>query len=191
MDLSIQNKLKPTKGCFLLAEPFLQEEHFHRSVIYLCEHNEDGTFGFVLNKFIEKAPLEFTDNFPGKNLTVCSGGPVDENNLFYIHKSGNLIEGSHEIGKDLFIGGNFDQIQELINSNKLSENDILFFLGYSGWTKNQLEQEVKNNSWLVVHSDKTLKHLFSFNKNLWKDLMKEQGKKYEIMSKFPDNHLWN
>jgi putative transcriptional regulator len=191
MDLSVQNTLEPKKGCFLLAEPFLQEEHFHRSVIFLCEHNEEGSFGFVLNRFIEVVPSELAKQFPSKELKICLGGPVDENNLFYIHKSKELIDNCHEISNGLCIGGDFEQVKELMNQDILKEDQIIFFLGYSGWTQKQLEEEIEAKSWLVAEIKDPTKHLFSKKRDLWKTLMSEQGKRHEIMSKFPDNHLWN
>lgn len=191
MDLRVQNKLEPKKGRFLLAEPFLQESHFHRSVIFLCEHNEEGTFGFVLNKFLEVIPTELTEQFPGKNLTVCVGGPVDEGNLFYIHKSPDLVENSYEIGKDLYMGGDYDRIKELVNSGIIEENEVLFFLGYSGWSPKQLEEEIEGHSWLVAETDNPSQHIFSFDENLWKTLMSEQDKRHKMMTNFPENPMWN
>lgn len=191
MDLSFKNSIPPKKGRFLLAEPFLQEEHFHRSVVFLCEHNEEGTFGFVLNKYLEVLPPELVEHFPNKNLNVCIGGPVDENNVFYIHQYGDIIENCFAIQDDLFIGGNYEQIKESVNSGEISTDKIVFFLGYSGWSKNQLQNEIDEKAWLVAQSKNPDKHIFSKKENQWKELLAEQGRRYEIMSKFPDNHLWN
>ncbi|MCB0477918.1 MAG: YqgE/AlgH family protein [Crocinitomicaceae bacterium] len=191
MDLSVQNKLEPRKGRFLLAEPFLQEQHFHRSVVYLCDHNEEGSFGFVLNKYLEISPTELVEKIPNKDLQISIGGPVDDSSLFYLHKSGDLIENAIPIADDIFIGGSFETVAELLTSGKINENEISFFLGYSGWSENQLNQEIESKSWLVAESADPAKYIFGKDKDLWKNLMAEQGRRHEILSKFPDNHLWN
>lgn len=191
MDLSVQNTLKPEKGRFLLAEPFLQEQHFHRSVVFLCDHNEEGSFGFVLNKYLEVNPTELIEKIPEKSLQISVGGPVDDSSLFYLHSSGDLIENAIPITDKIFLGGSFDSVRELLNTGVLTENQISFYLGYSGWTAKQLEGEIKEKSWLVAESKHPEKYLFGQDKDMWKNLMAEQGGRHEIMSKFPDNHLWN
>ncbi len=191
MDLKVHNTLKPEKGRFLLAEPFLQEEHFHRSVVFLCEHNEEGTFGFVLNKILEVPPTEIAEKIPDKGLHFSLGGPVDHSSLFYIHQAGNLISDSFHVCDDIYLGGSFEEVKELMNTGVLTEEQIIFFLGYSGWSDGQLMDEIKEKSWLVVKSSNPAKHIFSGDKDLWKNIMSEQGEHHKIMSNFPDNHLWN
>lgn len=191
MDLSVQNKLEPQKGRFLLAEPFLQEEHFHRSVVFLCDHNEEGTFGFVLNKYLEVMPTELTERMPNSALQISIGGPVDDSSLFYLHSRADLIENSISISENIYLGGSFEDVRENINQGKLKTNEISFYLGYSGWSENQLKEEIELKSWLVAEASDPGKYIFGEDKDLWKNLMSEQGKKYEFMSKFPDNHLWN
>ncbi|MEZ4937380.1 MAG: YqgE/AlgH family protein [Crocinitomicaceae bacterium] len=191
MDLSVQNKLDPKKGRFLLAEPFLQEQHFHRSVVYLCDHNEEGSFGFVLNKYLEVSPTELVEKFPNKNLQISIGGPVDESSLFYLHNAGDLIENAIQISNTIYLGGSFENVIDLLNSNKINENNISFYLGYSGWSEYQLIEEIDQKSWLVAETDYPEEYIFQKDKDLWRKLMSEQGKRHAIMSNFPDNHLWN
>lgn len=191
MDLNVQNKLEPKKGRFLLAEPFLQEEHFHRSVVYICEHNEEGTFGFVLNKLLEVPPAEITDKIIDKNLKFSLGGPVDNSSMFYLHQFGDKVENAYRVDKNIYLGGSFDDIKNSINSGDINDDQVLFFLGYSGWAEGQLDEEIKEKSWLVVESKTPEKHIFAPDIDLWKTLMAEQGSHHKFISKFPDNHLWN
>lgn len=191
MDLNVRNHLEPAKGRFLLAEPFLQEEHFHRSVVFLCEHNEEGTFGFILNKHLEVPPSEITDKIPDKFLRFSLGGPVDNSSLFYIHRSGDLIANSYHVSGDIYLGGDFNDVKSLLNEGKLEENEIIFFLGYSGWSNGQLKDEIEDKSWLVVNSKNPEKHIFSNDDDLWKNIMSEQGSHHKFISKLPGNHLWN
>ena len=130
------------KGHLLIAEPsIIGDLSFNRSIIIIADHNTDGSIGFILNK-----PLDFTlqDLIPEIEIPfkVYNGGPVEQDNLYYIHKIPMLIPNSIEISQGLFWGGNFEKVTELIQQNKLNSNDIRFFLGYSGWETNQLSSEL-------------------------------------------------
>ena len=74
--LDIDKQAEPSKGMLLLSEPFLQDEHFSRSVILLCEHNEEGSFGFILNSSIDVDINDLIHDFPGANVKIGIGGPV-------------------------------------------------------------------------------------------------------------------
>ena len=130
--------LLPKKGCLLIAEPtILNDMSFNRSVILLTEHSEDGSVGFILNK-----PLAYSINdlIPeiDTNFVIYNGGPVEQDNLYFLHNVPELIPDSIEISYGLYWGGNFETTKELINAGKLSKENIRFFLGYSGWETNQL-----------------------------------------------------
>ena len=133
----------PKMGCFLVSEPFLPDPNFERTVILLCEHNEEGSVGFVLNKpsilkFDEA--IEDVHNF---NVQLYIGGPVQQDTLHFIHRAGHLLEGSIKIGDNIYWGGNYEQLITIINNGELNKNDFKFFLGYSGWAPGQLEEELK------------------------------------------------
>ncbi|MEO1548487.1 MAG: YqgE/AlgH family protein, partial [Bacteroidota bacterium] len=97
---------KPTKGKLLIAEPSLTGDvSFNRSVVLLAEHNQEGSVGFILNK-----PLDYNINDLISEITipfqVFNGGPVEQDNLYFIHKVPHLIDGSIEISDGIFWGGN-------------------------------------------------------------------------------------
>src|SRR5210317_1650213 len=122
--------INPTKGKLLIAEPsILNDKEFNRSVIYLTEHNNDGCIGFILNK-----PTEFllSDLIPEINcdFRVFSGGPVEQENLYFIHKLPELIPNSIKIDKNIYWGGDFNSLSDLLHNNQIDKNDIRFFLGY-------------------------------------------------------------
>ena len=88
MDLSFKNisrinNLKPKKGRLLLAEPFMEDNHFSRSVIYMCEHNKDGSYGFILNHKLKLKLSEIIPDFEIADIDVYYGGPVYPSNLFF------------------------------------------------------------------------------------------------------------
>ena len=184
MDFIPKNKLKPGKGRLLISEPFLDDPYFNRTVIQLCEHNEEGSFGFVLNKYVQLDIQEVLDDFPQFKGKIGLGGPVNNSNLYYIHTLGDAVEGSMHIVDDLYIGGNFETIRALLESGQLSESEIRFFVGYSGWTKNQLDEEINQNAWYVAESSNLALMQIS-SASMWKEVLKKMGKEFALLANFP------
>lgn len=141
IQLAIDKQRAPQKGDLLLSEPFLLDDHFTRSVIYLCEHNEDGSFGFILNNTLDLHLHEFADGFPDVNVTVGFGGPVDQNQLFFLHSIPNL-DNCIAIAPGIFMGGNYTTVLEMLQEEKITLQNIRFFIGYTGWAPEQLQQEL-------------------------------------------------
>ncbi|MBI2258203.1 MAG: YqgE/AlgH family protein [Flavobacteriia bacterium] len=189
MDISFENKLKPQKGRILISDPFMGDEYFERSVVYLCEHSKHGSFGFVLNNYINFNLKDLHDKFPSIQVTLSIGGPVDKESIFFIHTLGNLIPESIVIDeeKGVYMGGNFDFLYHFITQEHIEKNEIRFFIGYSGWDKDQLDSELKNHSWIVSPIEKANDIMDAMQKDLWKILMQRQGKKFKLMTYFPIN----
>src|SRR5688572_24767788 len=130
LDFNNLNRLKPTPGRVLISEPYMPDHHFSRSIVLLGEHNEEGTFGFVLNHYIELGMKEVMNNFPEFNARIARGGPVKTNNLYYIHTVGNEIPGSLLVKKGLYMGGDFETVHQLIKNGKITPKNMRFFVGY-------------------------------------------------------------
>lgn len=183
--------LTPKKGHLLIAEPsIIGDVAFNRSVVLLAEHNQEGSIGFILNK-----PLEFRLNelVPDikKSFKVYNGGPVEQDNLYFIHKVPQLIENSIEISNGIYWGGDFETIIDLINNGSIREDDIKFFLGYSGWENLQLEKELGSNSWVVSENHYKSKIIKKSTIHFWKEKMMELGGDYIIWSNAPENPSLN
>ena len=133
IDLRPNQNQVPEKGCVLLSEPFLNDPFFKRTVVLLCEHNEDGAFGFVLNNYIDVALNEVIEDFPEWRNVISIGGPVKSGNLFYLHTLGDLIPESAMVVEGLYFGGDFEKVKELLQRGEIKQNQIRFFIGYSGW----------------------------------------------------------
>ncbi|WAC03142.1 YqgE/AlgH family protein [Lacinutrix neustonica] len=182
---------KPKKGDLLIAEPsIIGDLSFNRSIVLLTNHSEEGSIGFILNK-----PLDYTINdlIPEINAAfkVYNGGPVEQDNLYFIHKVPELIPNSIEISLGIFWGGDFSVVSKLIVEEKINEKDIKFFLGYSGWDINQLEEELKSNAWVVtknVYKNTIIEKDYEF---FWKEKMIELGGDYSIWSNAPENPSYN
>lgn len=180
----------PTKGKLLIAEPsILNDKEFNRSVIYLTEHNKDGCIGFILNK-----PTEFVlkDLIPEIecDLPVYNGGPVEQENLYFIHKVPNLIPDSIQIDDEFYWGGDFETLTDLLNDHPINESDIRFFLGYSGWSVNQLTEELNESTWVIV-KNKYPNLLNLKSDEIWKNQIMAFGGEYQIWANAPKNPSLN
>lgn len=183
--------INPKKGHLLIAEPsILGDLSFNRSVILLADHNHEGSVGFILNK-----PLDYTisDLLPEIEipLRVYNGGPVEQDNLYFIHKIPSLIPESVEISNGIFWGGDFSNVIELINEGKLNHKDIRFFLGYSGWDANQLVAELYSNTWVITENIYKQSIIEKSDNSFWKEKMLELGGDYSIWSNAPEDPSFN
>lgn len=181
--------LNPKKGRLLIAEPaILNDQSFNRAIILLTEYTEQSAVGFILNRALNYTINDLLPEIKC-DFTIYQGGPVEQDNLYFVHKVPNLIPDSIKVEEGVYWGGNFDSLKELLDTQKLKETDIRFFLGYSGWSTEQLEDELKENSWFVSEND--FHDLFSSdNSSLWKDKLLQKGGKYKIWANAPsDIHL--
>ncbi len=183
--------LKPKKGKLLIAEPSLTGDvSFNRSVVLIAEHNEEGSVGFILNK-----PLDYDISDLVREILipfpVFNGGPVEQDNLYFIHKVPHLINESVEISDGIFWGGDFDATIALINKGVITSKDIRFFLGYSGWSSLQLDQELDSKSWIVVKNHYESEIIEKSTNSFWKEKMMELGGNYLLWSNAPENPSLN
>lgn len=180
------NNVEPEKGKILISEPFLLDYYFKRSVVLLAEHNEEGSFGLIINKPIDIKFNSVIKDFPDFNSRIYLGGPVQNENIYFIHTLGEQIDGSLKIMEGLFWGGDLEQVKEMILLKKIGPDDIRFFVGYSGWVSKQLEGELKRNSWLVSSTD--INQVMQTNPNtLWNDSVLSLGGNYAYWVNFPSD----
>lgn len=179
------------KGNILYADPTLNNDlNFSRSVVILVEENNDGYVGFIINKKSIYSTLDLIPEIK-ENFEIFDGGPVEKENLYFIHNVPGLIKNSIEIKENLYWGGNFEHVVELINKKKIKKNNIKFFLGYSGWNKDQLLNELETKSWIISEDEKLDEKTFNDSIYLWKDKLIELGGEYLIWSNSPDNPQHN
>ena len=183
-DIAKMNHLEPEKGLILISEPFNEDKYFQRSVVCLCEHNEKGSFGYVVNNLLDVKLSELIPAIKSDDFKVGLGGPMSPNNVYYIHTLGDEISGSVEVRKGLYTGGDFEQIITLINTGLINNHQIQFFLGYSGWSSGQLVDEIEKSSWIV--SKYEIMDIMEKNDNdFWKNILASKGGKYQLIANFP------
>jgi putative transcriptional regulator len=184
------NNQEPQKGKVLVSEPFLMDNYFKRSIVLITEHNAEGTIGFVLNKPVSVNINEVIENFPKMDADVSLGGPVSTNTLHYLHILGDIIPNSVPVLGNISWGGDFEVVERLISSGNINKDQIRFFLGYSGWSPNQLENELAENAW-VVGDISPEEIMMPLNKHFWKKTLRRMGTKYEMWANFPENPEMN
>ena len=171
-------------GTLLIADPFLKDPNFTRTVVFLCDHQAEGSIGFVLNRKHKKHIGEMISDLEMCDFPVYYGGPVQVDTLHFLHQCPQLIEGGVEIQRGIFWGGNFDQVAALLKNNELDMHQIRFYLGYSGWGEEQLASELNEKTWLVTAGSTNL--VFHRNISLiWQDALKQLGGKYEQLINYP------
>ncbi|GAB4142787.1 MAG: YqgE/AlgH family protein [Bacteroidia bacterium] len=183
-------KLLPKQGRLLASDPFLRDPYFRRSVVLIAEHNAKGTIGFMLNKQIDMYIHEIIGDFPEFKGKVNFGGPVQRDQLFFIHTLGNKLENSIPIGKGLWWMGDFEQLKSMMEKKEVGEREIRFFIGYAGWNAGQLNEELDEHSWFVAKANDEL--IFPSDPDkLWEETLTSMGDHYSIVAKFPEEPSLN
>jgi putative transcriptional regulator len=190
LDLDPENRYRPAKGRLLVSGPYLSDPYFRRTVVLLCDHNEEGSFGFVLNRHMEMNVSDLVDNMPPIGSKVSIGGPVQSGDLYYIHTLGPHIEGSQEIVHGVYMGGEYEQLRAIMTTDPKLARHVRFFVGYSGWGSDQLEGELEDKSWLITPGDKrTIMNTRS--RDLWGETLRAMGKEFAPLANFPEDPTLN
>jgi putative transcriptional regulator len=183
--------LTPDKGRLLISEPsIIGDESFSRSVVLITEFNDEGVVGFILNKKINYTLDQLVPEV-SYEIDVFHGGPVDTDNLYFIHRVPHLIPNSHQIEDGIYWGGDFSTVADLLNEGKIRDDQIRFFLGYSGWTLGQLENEMEQKSWVIKENDSDQFLLSQDSDGIWRDSMRDLGGSYQLWSNAPENPQYN
>lgn len=188
---NISNQKKPETGDILISNPMMGDPNFERSIIYLCEHSKEGSLGLVLNKSSKITLNEVIEGIANEDIPLFVGGPVEQNTLHFIYRTNdtslikNPFEGSKIIKGDIYMGGDFDEMKDVLALNAPDTSQVKFFIGYSGWSEGQLQKEIEDNSWVVVQ-EPLPSYIFNSSSRIhWKELMTELGGRYKMMSNYP------
>lgn len=166
------------------------DTNFKRSAVLLCEHNEDGSIGFIMNKPLSMRIDELVENFPEFDSDVLYGGPVQTDTIHYVHNVGDLLDDSSKVTDGVYWGGDFDKLKFLIETGLILPKDVRFFVGYSGWSGGQLAEEMKHGSWVLADMDAN--YLFKAKPtSLWSQVMHNKGNYYSVIADMPDTVNWN
>lgn len=146
---------------FLVAMPGLDDENFDHSVTLLCEHNDDGALGLIVNRPTELKLSDMLSHMglaagalSGADDPVFWGGPVQPERGFVVHRQPGAWESSMRLAEDLYITTSRDILKAMTEGNGPTE--FIVALGYAGWAAGQLEQEILGNAWLNTPVDKAI-----------------------------------
>lgn len=184
------NDIEPSDGCILVSEPHLPDSNFERTVILLCKHDEEGSFGFVLNKQSNLGLGELIKEADGIKLPVFIGGPVEQNTLHFIHKDETLTN-AEWVNESFYWGGDLDLLISWLNDKVVDGNEIKFFLGYSGWGSGQLMEEIKENSWMVYKPQDIGLVFKTRSDDMWRTILQKMGGRFSMYSKYPEDPRLN
>lgn len=180
----------PTPGTLLIAEPFLKDPNFRRTVVFICDHHQQGSFGFVLNRSYGHTLDELMNNVGDMKIPVFYGGPVQLDTIHFLHQYPAQIAGSYEIVNGICWGGDFELAVDLLKKGEIQSSGIRFFIGYSGWSQGQLPDELNQKSWLTLEATRNL--VFHRNTDeIWKDAVTSLGGDYAMMVNFPTDPQLN
>ncbi|MBX3102007.1 MAG: YqgE/AlgH family protein [Bacteroidetes bacterium] len=181
----------PAAGMLLVANPFMQDPNFRRTVVLLVLHaEEEGTLGFVLNRPLDARVNEVVGTLGGFSAPLLQGGPVELDTLHFVHRMGTAVPGACPVTPEIAWAGDFDWLSLQAALGQLPEDDFRFFLGYSGWAAGQLAAEQQQRSWLVCPASPFL--VFNTTpEDIWVQAIRHMGGKVAHMVHFPEDPSQN
>lgn len=188
--LSMGQNETPQVGTLLIANAELRDPNFRRSVVLLCEHNDHGSFGLILNRPLELGLADVMEDYDGENLRLNWGGPVQTNTLHVLHRYGALVGDCAEVAEGVYWGGDYERIKSLLATRQVDPSGFKFYLGYSGWGEGQLDDEMQGNSWYLAPADAHTVFEEDYER-MWSRVLRRKGGDYAIVATFPQDPQLN
>jgi putative transcriptional regulator len=184
------SELVPAPGVLLIAPPMLNDANFRRSVVLLCEHGPEGSFGLILNRPLTLKLSEVVEDFERSEQVLSLGGPVQPNTLHFLHRCGDRVPEAISIIDGVFWGGDFDALPPLLEAEEKDQADFRFFLGYAGWSPEQLDAEIEAGGWILTQAGAA--EVFQPDPDrLWRGVLRRMGGEYAILANYPDDPRMN
>lgn len=175
------------KGSFLIANPVLPDPNFSRTVVLLCKHNDEGSFGLVINR---NSGLKSSEVFASSELLaghecdVFIGGPVSPSQVFYLVRSPHPLPEMEEVCPGVHMGMSWEALGDILPDFENPNENLRFYMGYSGWGSDQLDGEMSQRSWLTC--DAADRFVFTASEqNIWPEVVRSLGPKYEYLLHAP------
>lgn len=176
-----------TKGTLLIATPEIDMGLYFRSVILLCEHTSNGSFGLMINKPLDiELPEDLVDIKSAANprLEIRAGGPIQPNQMMLLHSSESLAEQALKLCDGVYLGGDLNFLHESMMDSNGPHLRLCF--GYTGWNAGGLEREFLSGNWFLHPA--TVRHVFeTAPEKLWQSVLQEMGGKYATLSMIPED----
>jgi len=180
----------PKPGVLLVAPPMMHDPNFRRTVVLLCEHTPEGSFGLILNRPLGVRLAEMIREIDGRDISIGKGGPVQTDTLHFVHTCGDEVLGTIPVGNGIFWGGDFEVLKLMIETGQVSSENVRFFLGYAGWSPGQLLSEIDQGGWILAPGIE--QHVFEPDPDaLWGKVLRQLGGEYAVLSNFPEDPRLN
>ena len=180
----------PAPGMILIAPPMMEDPNFRRTVVFLCEHTDVGSFGLILNRPLDAHLNDVLEGVTDASLQLQQGGPVQTDTLHYLHALGDRVPGAIQVTDGVFWGGDFEVLRSLISNGEVASAAVRFFLGYAGWSPTQLEAEIEQGGWILLPNAGDI--VFSDDPvELWRSSLRRMGGEYAVLANFPENPRLN
>ena len=169
--------MKSFSNHFLISMPHMNDPIFSKSLIYMCEHNKDGSMGLIINKpLISENAAEIIQQTGLAKINptpeIYFGGPVNLEMGLFLHNTSYNIEGTLSVSKSVALTSNKQIVADLKNGN--GPEEFRFSFGYAGWEKGQIEREIENGDWLLMPADDNF--IFSIsNSDKWQKAASQFG----------------
>lgn len=178
-------------GSILIAEPtIIGDISFQRSVVMIANHDKKGSVGFIMNKPLTHTLSDIVPTIT-QEFRIFNGGPVEQDSLYFIHNVPDLVPNSVEISEGIYWGGDFDVVIDLVQQNRITSDNVKFFLGYSGWSKDQLNDEMSANSWVITDNSSIQDIISKPAIDYWRNQILALGGDYMLWSNAPENPAHN
>ena len=172
------------RGNLLISYPYLEDDYFYRSVICMIEHNDEGSFGLIVNKKMPHKIGEVLPVLAHLDNPIYMGGPVDTQSIFFLHPYKDLKDALY-VSEGLYMNGDSAELKDMLELEFAYSHELRFYLGYAGWTVGQLQEEIKEKSWLIGSPNSTLVFDDSPDDVIWRKSVELLGGEFKDLAHFP------
>lgn len=181
-------------GTLLLAAPSMLDPNFMHSVVLLCDHDEAGAYGLVVNRPTGIALGKLLTDHPlaeDLHLPVHEGGPVGRDRLQFLHRRAELAEEAIALSPGVFLGGAVEELVDGLVLGRFGAADMRVVVGYAGWGAGQLEGELAEGAWLVGASSPELVFDAPPREGAWRRALRSLGPEAQGAEHLPPDPTWN
>ena len=188
-NIDLSTGVEPAEGRLLVAEPFLREDYFNHAVILLIDYGHGtSAMGTVLNNPTDYTLDELIEGVhTERQVPVYCGGPVAGDRLYFIHTLGDIVPETRPVAPGLYVGGDFQTILSIVNDGYDLDGHIRFFVGYSGWSPGQLDEEIAKNVWAVARVQAPQSLLRTSGDTMWHNQVRHMGPSFKGWLYHPRN----
>jgi putative transcriptional regulator len=183
----------PAAGTFLVASPGLMDPNFTHSVVLVCRHGPEGTYGLIVNRRTDRTVGDLESDAPlleGRRDPLYLGGPVAGDTLQILHRGSDGVPGGLTVMNDVHLGGDPALLGHVLPEPKAAAESVRFVLGCSGWGEGQLDSEIREGAWVVCPAIE--RYVFDPDPDtVWRRVLRSLGPPWASLADLPPDPTWN